>query len=115
MDVQHPAFPGGNKRFAKDAHISGERDKVGARLAHRRVHDRIVIGAGQTLVRAGEGSDALGRGKLQAGGFGIIGGDEDDLKRTARRLRRVQQRCHIRAAARQQDGDLGSIAHSAEP
>jgi hypothetical protein len=56
--------------------------------------------------------NAAARRPFQPAGVGAVGNDGDDLGRKIRRLCRLDQRGHVRAAPGDQDGDAAFHCHA---
>src|SRR5690606_23085249 len=97
-----------------DAHEAGHADDVGTpaledfgqRLVKCETRGKIALG------EAG-GRDAFGAGDVEAGCGGAVGEDANDLSGIIGRLGGLNQRAHVRASARNQDGDAFLATHRA--
>lgn len=79
MDVEDLAPPFADEIVGEQAHVTGKGDGLDAGLAKRGVDRGFVFGLGDTLGRVSEGRDALLVRPGEAGGFGLIAGDEGDF------------------------------------
>ena len=114
VDVEHPARPTCDEIVRQDTHIARQRDIFGARGAQLFVDQRVEGVAFHALVRQRPGRDAFGLGNLQSQCVGIVARDKHEFIRAVGSFCRIEQRRHIGAGARDQDGDLG-FGHGAAP
>jgi hypothetical protein len=117
VDVQHAAGPGVDQPGRQDAHVAGQGDPLGARLANGGVQRAFVSLAvrteGAVVDRAGRDAEALGA--REARGGGVVGEDEDDLVGRLRRAGGLNQRLHVAAFAGDKDGDARLHAGRSSP
>ena len=117
VDVDHPACPGLDEGVGEDAHEAGQHDQLDARPLQFRLKRGVEARpVGKRLVVDGAGRDAGLPRAVEAGGVGAVREHEHDLGRIVGGARCLDQRDHVRAAARDQDRDAffsGRSAHSA--
>ena len=104
VDVDHPSRPARDEGVRQQAHVSGERDMGDARGGQLGVDQRIELGAGDAAVVVGEGSDPFGGGEREAGSGGVVRRDQYDLIGRIGQAGGIDQRRHIAAGARDEDG-----------
>jgi hypothetical protein len=115
VDVEHPARPALDEPRRQQAHEAGETDDLDAARLQRRLHRALEFLAGFELPMVdGERLDALRRGRREARRVRAVRQHERDLGGIIGRLGRGEQARHVRAATRDQRGDLlagGRAAH----
>jgi hypothetical protein len=111
MDVEDAACPVLDESGREQTHIAGERDHLGVGFAKRGVDLGFVLRLRAPLWRRGKGCDPLFGGPGEAGGLGLVAGDEHHVIACARLAAGGDQRLHVRTAAGQENADARTITH----
>jgi hypothetical protein len=107
MDVEHAPLPMQHKVCREQPHEAAEADELDAPLVERMLEhalERCTILSVRPVIDHHGGHTGLA-GKLEARCIGPVGDDERNLGRIVSRLRGLDQRSHVGAAAGDQDGD----------
>jgi len=110
MDVQHPAFPLPDEPRRQQAQESGEAhefDVVGNKRLVELALERFAVLA-ERLAFDGRGFDPGVTGLREAAGARDVGHHQNDFGGIVLGLRGLDQRGHVRAASRNQNGDAAS-------
>src|ERR1700722_20229234 len=107
MNVQHAAAPARDEPRRQQPHETGEADQIeagGGQGVVERAFERLAVSAERPVIDDRSRDTRLLRAR-ETRGIGLIGQDQNDLRRIIRCLGRLDECRHVRAAAGDQYGN----------